>query len=674
MREAERLYKVHLLLKKEAVSNNRKLCELRRLRQYFATQVSELMLAIHDASICLWTIMNTKPHAVMRDLFSRKYTASPGPVDPRICEALAKLRSDPTDYLQRNCSDGGMLSLNSFVCVLSLFNFIWSREWSEQFAQLIIRSPANVVPKLCDCLLVHPLTQVFFRSALTGAFEVLRGKPSSEATKLILTSLVRSSPLLPPFIRRVLQRSGQHPPGALFHRCFLRKALEYFYIFGVAHPEMKLYIGPELDRLLVDLGDFFDSDEGSVFVTKELLGDSAMVCIEPSEAALGNISSDYGPTTCVDAGVLRDISGDVRLRDTEVLFVPVASAYTSRKEESPPVDNLTRIVSRFLVNAELVKLTTNYKTAVEYFEALAEMTAPFGDPKLRADLDKLHEILRSSPTTLGEILDVIERRLSDHASDWNEDPLAEIADYSPRAAYLAKLAKFVQEIQKNALEWIEFNSITESVDELQGKTVQTSAEFVSYFVQVHDHVSERLAYTLTFSTRRSLFSILMHKTGIFESIKMRMELMHSDDNVLRFLKDRKAELIDEEHQPFLEPYLQNPEKLGMFLTHYNMAFATDWPFARLEHLHTAYQILAWLLQLQGLAEIGSDQIVPFALMATVYAAPPQLPTTQAVFAELIEPLISIASPLDHAMEYSLTQFLSTCAYVIAKMRDLGEDP
>jgi hypothetical protein len=268
---------------------------------------------------------------------------------------------------------------------------------------------------------------------------------------------------------------------------------------------------------------------------------------------------------------------------------------------------------------------------------------------------------------------MIERRLSDQPDVSKDDLLAEIADYSPQSAYLAKLVKFVQEIQKNALLWIEFNAIKDCVEDMHAEGPHTSEEFVAYFGQAHDHISERLGYTLTFSARRSLFSILVQKTGLLEAIKMRPELVDGDDKVVRFLKARKAELIDAEHQPFLEPYRQNPDKLRMFLTHCDLAFATDWPFARLEHLHTAYQILAGLLQLQGLTEIGSDQIVPFALMATVYAAPPQLLTTQAVFAELIEPLISVASPVDHSMEYSITQFLSTCTYVTSRMQELGQN-
>jgi hypothetical protein len=183
-------------------------------------------------------------------------------------------------------------------------------------------------------------------------------------------------------------------------------------------------------------------------------------------------------------------------------------------------------------------------------------------------------------------------------------------------------------------------------------------------------MAQRLTYPFTFSANRSLFSILLLRTSVLDQLRAREDLAQGNAELMQFLRDKKAELLAGEQLSFLEPYSQSPEKMDMFLVQYRIAFETEWPLTRIHHLHTAYQILVGLLQLQGMVEIGGDQIVPFAVMGTVYAAPRQLMTTQAILKELIEPLIDKMSPLEHSMEYSVTQFLSACQYVITRMREM----
>jgi hypothetical protein len=500
---------------------------------------------------------------------------------------------------------------------------------------------------------------------LTSVFRVLQGKSATEAKKIILDSLADNSPLLPPFIRRLLLKDGGC--GKLFYECFLKKVLDYPFLFGIAHPEVKLYIEKELRAVTVELNTFFASDDGSAFVTSRIMADPSAVSREPSEEALCRVSPDYEPATWVDSYCLREISKEIKIDESHVLFVKLKPRESQPTRIDEPEDIFT-IASRFLVKATLVPIGAEKRTPIEYFEALAALSSPFGDPKLQKDLDALTDALEKKPMATAELLSGIERLCVEVSRC---DPLENIGEYSPQSAYITKLSKFVQEIQTNALEWLEYSSVLDiALGAPPPAKEMTPAQFIGYFGTIHKTMVERLTYPFTFSANRSLFSILLLRTSLLDQLKARADLTQGDAEVMQFLRDRKAELLAREQLSFLEPYNQNPEKLNVFLMHYRIAFDTDWPLTRLHHLHIAYQILAGLLQLQGISEIGGDQIVPFAVMATIHAAPPQLMTTETILKELIEPLIDKMSPLNHSMEYSVTQFLSACQYIIARMREM----
>jgi hypothetical protein len=79
--------------------------------------------------------------------------------------------------------------------------------------------------------------------------------------------------------------------------------------------------------------------------------------------------------------------------------------------------------------------------------------------RLRGDLDSLAESLAARPLSFDELCSGIERSLE---ADGIDDPLEAIAAYSSQSTYLTKLSKFVQEVPKNALEWIEFNLVNDN--------------------------------------------------------------------------------------------------------------------------------------------------------------------------------------------------------------------
>jgi hypothetical protein len=164
----------------------------------------------------------------------------------------------------------------------------------------------------------------------------------------------------------------------------------------------------------------------------------------------------------------------------------------------------------------------------------------------------------------------------------------------------------------------------------------------------------------------------MERTGLIDSFRSRSELKAADNRCVEFLKRHRDDIFNQEQQSFLQPYKEDPSRLNAFVREFNFASGTDLPFDQLEHIHAGYQILACLLQMQGIGEVGGDQIVPLAMLATVYANPPRLASMHAMFSEYIRPLVETTSPLDHPLEYSLTQFLSTYEYIVTKMKEFGD--
>jgi hypothetical protein len=523
--------------------------------------------------------------------------------------------------------------------------------------------------KLCDCLIVHPLVQIYFRSALTPVFETLRGKAPEDAKREVLVSLKEASPLLPLFLRKVLEGCGQ--PGHIFYKCFLKKVFDYFFLFGIAHPELTVFLGKEISGLSAKLNEFFEGAEGAAFVRQELLAEETIVCLEPSEEQLMRIAPNFEPLTCVDRSCLRELSSSegITIGEREVVYVPLPRGTSAGPRPGRDIahDTLYTVAMRFLVNAAHLKVDSPQKTVMGYFQELYALSAPFGDARLQADLNVLETHLEGGAVSFKDLCDAIERELE---SDSVNDPLEAVAGYSAQSAYLTKLLKFVQEVPKNALDWIEFNLVLTLAEDFPIDPDIPPKQFVSVFTTMHEELTKAATYQLTFTARRSLFSLLLHRTGVLEKIKSRPGLEAMDREIMEFLKENREALIETEQQSFLEPYKNDPTKLASFIKQYNMAFETDLPFTRLAHLNTGLQILAGLLTLQGIGEIGGDQIVPFAMLATVVAAPPQLASTQAIFSELMAPLVGTMSPLDHVMEYALTQFLSTFEFVIQRMAEL----
>ena len=73
---------------------------------------------------------------------------------------------------------------------------------------------------------------------------------------------------------------------------------------------------------------------------------------------------------------------------------------------------------------------------------------------------------------------------------------------------------------------------------------------------------------------------------------------------------------------------------------------------------TGFQLLLGVLELNGEKEIGGDQIVPFALLGTIYCNPMGLATTAFFIETYLKPFDCTYSPMASDLWYDVIQFLA----------------
>lgn len=184
-----------------------------------------------------------------------------------------------------------------------------------------------------------------------------------------------------------------------------------------------------------------------------------------------------------------------------------------------------------------------------------------------------------------------------------------------------------------------------------------------------------------FVTHRNFHSSLSFKLDLFNKIKNEKEVIEEAARMKKFLFENKEKLTDTSQHKFLEIFIQEPHRLKYFNEEFEIAFSSNMPFIRIDHIHQAYQALIGLLQIQGMDEIGADQITPFAMAATVLLVTNtkttsdhdeyvyELTYTYKYLFRYVEPFISNYNVLNHSEEYSLIQFLSTYQYLYQTMKE-----
>jgi hypothetical protein len=564
-----------------------------------------------------------------------------------IAAPIVNLRTNPA-LIFDTCS-GLFLSLPDFLQLMSSYTYLWSCETVNAFADFLCSQNPSVLSLFSDCFMAQPLTQIYFQSALRPLFQKFA---RVNIVKLVTDALIKVASLMPSFLRRVIAKCPER--HIFFFDSFLKHFVIHHSLFGIADPELPLFAEAELAALLDGLSAFFHSSE-AIAVVDAIVHCERQISIMPSELALRAVCPSFQPVTLVDS-TLSD----------QLFYIPMAALSVLTPQKSADrSDSLTSVTRRFLIASDLVKIEEDCQSPFAYFMQMSLLSDFYGKPEIELELDQLQVFTAANPgLDMDTLVTLVENELDLEIQNATEDPLCEISAYSSQYSYLTRLTNHASQISTHAKNYINFLKAQ--------RFAQTSIPLnrSSPFLEIYTTACASFPTVIaepSYLSYRSLFSVIAKQIGL------ELRLNERDAQVQEFLRVHRAALLESQNQPFLQVYHKEPSKLELFVRAFKRAFETNMPFVRLAHIHSAYQILTGLLQMQNLGTIGADQLVPFAIVATVCTNPPGLASTCDFLGRYVEPLVTCGSPVDHEQEYTVVQFMSTCKFLFDRMEEVCAD-
>ena len=649
MSAADRLYEIQLRLKKNNVNNKRKTEEATSLRVSFETQIEAYLYSLYSSAVCIWVVLNTGKDDLSDQINQIKSGPHSCVNDSELCAKAQELMNADSLF-----EDFGKdpISLDKLLFTLSLYRFLWSAEAVDAFMERLMRQTPEVISNAALCLVLHPLTQVYFVTVLTKAFRCLS---DANLKEFLLKTLRDYAHLVPGFLRMFLKAVPEK--NVVFWTRFLKPILENFAVFGVDIPDILLYEEETLEALVKDLDAYFSEPESVEFVNA-IVECKIDVTIVPSEMELKRVDCNYQSVTIVD----RDCEG-FHSSEVPLFYMKCESGQETATNSSKEDGEQSRadVVKEFLLEAKLVRLERNYETAFQYFQEIADLSCTFNDPVLEIGLDKMSEFLDgSNPMSMDDLLTMVEQSIEEEENNKSEDPFASISQYSAQFGYITLLNARVAAITENAKTYVNFLRARRYMNGLQ---IDTSLPLVSEYIRIASTIGSVLGIPkpddIIFRTVHSILTTQYNYD---------LQITDDDRQIHDFLEKEKDNLINLQPPEFIDIYKSDPAQLACFSRELQLGFSTRMPLARVSHIHTCYQSLTSILQMRGYRDIGADQLVPFAIIATVVANPMGLASTHKFLTEYVEPVLAKASPIGHAEEYSVIQFISTYQFLFATMK------
>ena len=676
--DAELLYNLQMLIKKDYVNHQKKVEEVQRLCCSYNKQIQSYMYSQYVSGIHIWTVLNSENKKIASNIPPEPTKIN---TNPDLMKCLWNLRKDPSKLIEMYGKQD-KLTLNGFLMTLSLFSFCWSEEEADSVALFISQLPDDKSAELfCQCLLVHPLIQNYFILALKPVFKSLQKKknernPKKNAHYLklkLIKSLKKLSPILPEFFKFILKNTSGN--RSLFYNVFLKNFIDYHLLFGIGEPDADICAKDDLSMLINSLSRYFDNEKSDELLEKICSNEqNSIICILPSEKKIQDIDVNYQSLTLLESRWLCEVDPSLRVI-AKLCFVPLS--YSKIPESGSFINeklSLPQIIHKFLIKADLVKLQEKFPNVIDYFQKLADLSSEFGDPELEKDIESMYNSSDDiSKLTMEGICKSIEEEFLNKEKDNKQNPLKEISSYSSQYSYINMLKELVLNLPKNHENMVDFNTIVSLIQKYMSdpqNKIPTKEEvysnpstFVTLFKQINQKIStDNSLLGNSSKNTKNIHLILIHHYNILQHLKN--ELSEKDKKISQILSDKRDILLDTSQNDFLKTYEKNPEKLNLFINEFIGGLNIEMPLACVSHINKAYLVLVELLQLQKIDEVGADQIVPFALYATVLSNPQTIFSTFKYISSYVQ---TIPGLLDPPEEYSMTQFSSTYHYLEEKM-------
>ena len=629
----QQLYELQLRLKRNKVNVKRKKAEIVGLCNSFDEEILNFQISLYNSSSQLWEFLNRTPKNIR---VLQPLTKATKTKNKAVTDDLIKTRDSLQKYLENHITDGKLPKV-AFMLILSLFNFCWSEESADAFVEKMLKLPKEQQNIVCSCLIPNPLLRVFFVSALKEVFNNFEYFSVEELTKITIESLRKYAPLMPRFMSKIIDESKE-----LFCSLLI-PFLEFFSIFGIAHYEITLFCPNKKEELIESLTKFFQSDAADALFNEIVT--FFPIYVAPHEKDIVEIYPKFVPSTL--------ITPDFYNID-EPTFVPLSTTTFPPSMFGSNWKGFTQTVRQLLLDCELICLESDEQKPYNALANLVSLTSFYGDPVLEKELDEIGEYLNAHPDlTIEAICRKINAELNAQENSQDQNPLLSISEYSKQSSFIKKNIEKINTTPSNAASFMNFIFVQKEIEkynsDIEGKS------FVDSFIFLKEKLDCK-----NFQQMRNLFSILVSKVKYLDKHNYDKE----NEEMHKYIAENKEKLLSMHKQDFLEIYKKDPSLLTLFFTEFELAFKTRIPIARMEHIHNSYTILIGLLKEQGIGDIGADQIVPLAMIATVLSNPIGLAETKAIFSDILQPLITVASPINSAEEYSLIQFLSTLQFLV----------
>jgi hypothetical protein len=354
--------------------------------------------------------------------------------------------------------------------------------------------------------------------------------------------------------------------------------------------------------------------------------------------------------------------------------------------QSTQKNKMVDAVRNFLLKTRLVKLETEQKEAINYFQDIATLSSVDGNADIEVALEEIYQLSITQRIPITTLCEMVEADLVSEESDSGHGILTCISEYSLQNLYLTKLKDVVDSVSASGLNTREFNVIDKFVQDAIAdpafaapagpQILSEPGLLLDFYKKCTEKIGALIGVQkIPAGTFRNLYSIVL---GEFHVVRLftekRQDLQAKDRQIHELIETRRDDYLANHNPAYRKIFEQDRQKLKLFFDEFGAAFAAQQPLERIQRIHSGFQVLIGLLELNGEKEIGADQIVPFAFIGTVNCNPMGLATTEVLVNDFIRPLFSEGtSPLEHSVEYSAIQFLATCQLIGEKTTELAQD-
>ena len=675
---SELLYNLQLHIQQKWMNLQRKSDEAKRMKQSFGEQVNEYIQYLYYSSCSIWQFSYNQSISVNKKEITNKKEIKM--MDENQKEKLLAF----FDNFFGNVNDkigtcsNGHISYELFLLVLSYFHFLWSEESVNDFKLFLKKLDKEKREMFYFCLTMQPSTIIYLKNCLKEVLDHFHKKSINELVELIKANMLKFASLLPGFLKEFFGAEGKGC-GKIFWERILKTFISAPFLFNLCNSDFLLFSIDKTNQLKDKLFEFFNSDEGDKLISEVISCDNNLSML-PSLKLLKNVYPDVEQITIFNPRAFdaKECNFQKQQIPNELFKLSIDKLNNKVEEKNDHSDEtLEFLVRKVLLKSRLLKLQSVFDTPSDYFQAIVSLSMINDDSDLEEDLEKLLILLsQNNSITIKSLCESIEKQLLEDDKKSEDKILRSLTEYSQQQQFLTNLQEIPKNVQKNAVKAFDFYNMYriyfQLMDELKERQptaediIQNPQCFIDFFCQCVEKFNSVEKKKISSEKIQDLYSILLYDTKVWDVFLNIDEIKNYDKQIQQFIKDESEFLYLCHQADYLDIYKNDNSKLEMFTDEFQLAFECSQPFERIFHIHSAYQILGGLLQVQGINEVGADQIVPFGIISTIHANPLGLASTSIFISKFITPLLSGYSPIDHAEEYSLIQFVSTFHFLEEK--------